>query len=251
MVFTVLTGTTSDANLQTSVRVLGSRGEAEAEKDSILGYQKNGIAIIAELLLHPSSIPDRWYRFHVKVGQILDFPLTDGGFIRCATDQPRPMSSEIWNVEPSQGFRNLVKTPADTIIRIDAEPWWEQDERVVVFRARVDGVVKAIFSPETLYKKWGKHSLCASSCGCSTPKDSIQTSEPLAILQVSDFIRHQYHHMTYMGGPANSGEGLVQTGGDEAARVLCLALSGFYHSIVIVGCLDGFTNRGYRGLVLL
>jgi hypothetical protein len=247
----VLTGTIDDASLQTGVRALNTSMKSEPEKDAILGYQKNGIAIIAELLLHPSAIPDRWYRFHVKVGHVLDFPLTDSGFIRSATGRIQLMSSEVWDIEPTGGHPELVRTSPDTIIRIDAEPWWEQDERAVVFRVRVDGVVKAIFSPENIYTKLQGHSVYVPKCECPIPKNSIETPGPLAVLQVSDFVRHQCHHMTYEGGKLNQEKVLVQTGGDQAAQALCLAFSQFSGSNVAVGCLDWVIVPYYTGLLLL
>jgi hypothetical protein len=73
--------------------------------------------------------------------------------------------------------RILKSAKSDQKIKIDLEPFWEDDPRTI-FRARVDGVLKFSFSPSTLFSE-----IVASSsgnayvfCNCGIPTLEISVS---------------------------------------------------------------------------
>ena len=60
---------------------------------------------------------------------------------------PRPKSIIKVDATDSPIANSLKSRGSDQKARIDLEPYWEEDPRQVVFRARVDGVTKCTFSP--------------------------------------------------------------------------------------------------------
>lgn len=242
LLYMVFSGTSKDSGMQP--RLPSSRGEPPNR--TVLGFQKNGVVLVPELLLHPSPDPESWFRYHLRVGQLLDMPLDEDGFICHAKMVPSDSKfSETWEYGLTGQCTLLVdRQLPDMVVRLDTEPWWEFDERAVVFRARVGGVVKAIFNPEFLYKRC--LTPLKSRCTCATPKDSVELKETVMVMHVSDVLSNHSKEMVYRHNSANPWERkpiIVQTGGDPILQVLCLALTHTKRSQVVVGCLDGLATE--------
>lgn len=236
LLYLVFSGIPSDPEIHRRLSVPSS-----SVNQSILGFQKNGMAFIPEFLINPSASPDEWFTYHLRVGQILDLPLDDDGFI-CHFNTPENKSGAgIWEYGKTGTITKIVENqPSDSIIRLDAEPWWEFDQRTVIFRVRVDGIVKAIFGPDRIYKKHRRTH--ESKCGCLTPNMvSIELKESVVVLRVSDLLSNCNKRMVYdKAKPHEQVPIFVQTGGDLTSQIVCLALSSFTTSYVAVGCWDSF-----------
>lgn len=239
LLYMVFSGTSKDSEMQP--RLPNSRGESPNR--TVLGFQKNGVVLVPELLLHPSPDPESWFRYRLRVGQLLDLPLDEDGFICHANKPPDTKFSETWVYGLTGQYTQQVdRQPSDTIVRLDTEPWWEFDERAVVFRARIGGIVKAIFNPEVLYKR------CVtplkSSCTCPNSKDSIELKESVVVMQVSDLLQNQSKEMIYdTAKPYEKKPIIIQTGGDPIVQTLCMALTHTKRSQVVIGCLDALDGR--------
>jgi hypothetical protein len=114
------------------------------------GYYKNGIFLIADLMLRPSVFPESLVKFHIGQGQPLQLPVNENGFILAsAGDYP----VQDLNPLPSENLPRidvLQTRKSDRNLRIDLEPHWEGDARKVIFRVRFQGQLKCSFSPERL-----------------------------------------------------------------------------------------------------
>lgn len=241
LLYMVFSGTSKDTKMAPRIAYTGSSGISTTR--TILGFQENGIALIPHLLADPSADAANWFKYQLHVGQLLDLPLDDDGFVCHAAKPVNITSSEIWEYGSGGITTQVENLPSDTVIRLDVEPWWELDERTVVFRARVGGIVKAIFSPDAIYTK--SHIVSESSCQCPVPKkDSIELKEPVVVLRVSDILANYHKKMVYnVASPYEIRPVFVQTGGNRMSQTVCLALLPYSTSWGAQGCLDSFREH--------
>lgn len=251
--FTMLVNVFSGVPNDPALKVRAERGSSSRDRSfkSILGFQKNGVVFLPNLLVSPSANSKNWFRYHIRVGQVLDVPLQEDGFICASSGPAKSLQPASWTPDPSYE-RTLVENPLpDTVARIDPEPWWEFDERTVVFRARVGGSVKAVFSPAALFLS--SHSLLISGCECSIPKALIRLDQAVYVLRLSEFILHAPNMLLFNGEPPRSI--VVQTGGDPIAQVLCLALAStrIDSLYAVIGCIEVLQQNEQRcpSLILL
>lgn len=243
LLYMVFSGLSKDVKMAS--RIVGNTSTSRNTGNRILGFQENGIALIPSILSNPSTDPESWFRYQLHVGQLIDLPLDDDGFV-CYSSRlnfgiPAP-SSEIWEYGSIGNVTKLVEnSPSDTIIRLDAEPWWEFDEQTVVFRVRVGGVVKAIFGPEAIFKKSVS---IKNGCNYTTLPKSTELDDPVVVLRVSEFLFSYTKHMIfYKDKPYKRLPIFVQSGGDTTSQVVCLALSSFTSTRIRRGCFDSFIAK--------
>lgn len=245
LLYLVFSGTPNDPDVHRKLPEVSDATSSKLSK-TILGFQKNGMVFFPEFLINPSASPEDWFTYHLRVGQVLDLPLDDDGFISHANTPVHTNTSntDIWEYGPTGTITTLVENqPSDAIIRLDAEPWWEFDQKTVVFRVRVDGIVKAIFGPEAIYKKYRRKQ--ESKCGCPTPNVvSIELGKSVVVLRVSDFLRNYNKKMVYdKTKPYEKPSVFVQTGGDPTSQMVCLAISPYNSSHMAIGCLDSLNEQ--------
>ncbi|KAL0631271.1 hypothetical protein Q9L58_009870 [Maublancomyces gigas] len=241
LLYLVFSGLSKDTKMAPRIEYTGT---SKNTGNTILGFQENGISLIPSVLSSPSSDPRSWFRYLLHVGQLVDLPLDDDGFV-CHSNKPFGISSsEIWEYGSTGSITKIVENlPSDTIIRLDVEPWWEFDERTVVFRVRVGGIVKAIFGPDAIYKK--SHYIREAECNCPIPKTaSIELDKSVVVLHVSDILSNYTKRMMFdKTKPYEKPPVFIQTGGDMTSQLVCLALSPFQSSQMVSGCLDAFTQN--------
>lgn len=242
LLYLVFSGTPKDPGMDRRLPRMPS--SADLLNKTILGFQKNGIVLLPEFLVNPSADPGDWFTYRLRTGQILDLPLDEDGFICHANRPENTIAPDVWEYGSVGKETTLVENlPLDVDIRLDAEPWWEADERTIVFRARVGGIVKAIFSPEALYKKI--HYRMEPACDCITPKTaSIELKQTVVVLRVSEILENSTKRMVYStANPYDKLPIFVQSGGNKIARAVCLALLPFGSCRIPADCLDSFYDR--------
>jgi hypothetical protein len=123
----------------------------------------------------------------------------------------------------------------DRRVRIDFEPDWEDDPRTILFRARVEGMVKYIFRPRQLIDmltNGGDSALAVRiiSCNCRTPVFEIPVplSEKWKALEMSQLIGVVVEPDEILKPliPRSENSLCIYTAGDVASQALCLAIFG-------------------------
>jgi hypothetical protein len=120
-------------------------------KEGLVGYYANGVFVIMDIILRPSLQPCSLLNFHVQLGQPLQIPISEQGFVVTAEQRTNPgsVAREV-DVRKSPTIDLLTTREPDLKVRIDIDPHWEDDPRKVVFRARVGGVVECTINPHRL-----------------------------------------------------------------------------------------------------
>lgn len=159
--------------------------------DTGFGYYQNGIFIIGDFLLRPSLCPDSLVRFHIEHGQPLQIPLTREGYVKpCSHISPSPR----FETCPSAALPTvtvLKRQAPEKKLRIDLEPFWELDPQTVVFRVRLNGILKCKFSPKSLFlrlqdlgardtRSFSSNAvpLVSSTCSCAVPAAELPVPHP-------------------------------------------------------------------------
>jgi hypothetical protein len=156
-----------------------------------LGYHKDGIFLIMDILLRPSVCRQSILEFHIQYGQPLQLPVSDDGFI---TAEP----ALVYTRDPC-GKVDLPTTNvlsplhSDCKVKIDLEPCWETNPRTVIFRSRVDGVLVCSFSPDNLLcPLTGQNNrFHFVTCDCELSSDKITVpvpGRPWTVMKISQFL---------------------------------------------------------------
>ena len=156
-------------------------------KDGLVGYHANGVFVVMDILLQPSLQPGSLINFHVRLGQPLQIPVSEQGFVvSYIASGPRPKHPLRVDTAESPRIDLFTTRESDLKSRIDIDPYWEGDPRKVVFRARVGGLVKCTFSPLRLINDIAAFvrsenldsQIQVIHCTCGTP--SVEYSVPSA-----------------------------------------------------------------------
>ena len=207
----------------------------ESDKfEPCLGVYKNGVFMIMDMLLRPSVLPESTCQFQIQFGQPLQIPVNEDGFVIAENSFVYTTVAKSIEISDLPRAATLSSRPSDITIRIDLEPSWETDPRRVIFRARVNGIVKCNFSPEYLIiplvtpvtmKGYRINNFHFASCQCAKPSDDVPVpSRSWSCMDMSQFIDSNHDKMNHI---ASSGEGLicVHAGRDVGAQVVCVAVA--------------------------
>ena len=232
---------------------------------STAGYQANGIFVVMDMLLHPSLNPRSFLEFHIRQGQPLQFPVTDLGFVVAGVDDNKREHGRV-DVKTAEFpvATTLKSQESDRKPRVDLEPHWESDPRRVVFRARIDGVLKCSFSPTLLIFQLGhfkdaskalKSETYIVSCECNEPSSecSVPESERWKIVELSQLLdsdaTSSSSHVDRSFFPVYDGLArqhdplFIRAARDTVAQVLCCAMFWGLPRFVAVKCIKCAYNQ--------
>jgi hypothetical protein len=194
----------------------------------VFGAQSNGVALVSDFLIKPTVQSDALIRYHVQYGQILDFPTDDGGYIRAA-NVTRPVHPLLLCAE----YRNMLRCDSPDIpIRIDAEPYWEHDPRLIILRARKEGVMVATFSAELASRRI-HYTTIPCRCGPSTNSPEVNVSERWQAATVCQILNETGSRVSV----GNDVRVYVGTGGDVMAQLTCACLLECRQIGIALACL--------------
>lgn len=228
-------------------------GNASLEQSTVtdvFGVQTNGIVLLSDFLIRPTTQPDSLITYHVQYGQILDFPIEDCGYIRAAkTVRPicsLPLNGEYRDILGDDSLRNSPSFP----IRLDVEPDWEGDPRLIVLRARREGVVVATISAELLSKRI-HYTTLRCKCGKLTPTALVDRNERWQVVTIAEILGA---HGSRVAIDRNS-RVYVCTYGDEIARLVCAGLLecrdlGIVRDCVSCACVAMLAKKGLGGVLI-
>jgi len=198
-------------------------------QENVLGFSKHGISVIRDIAFNPSVRPESLVEFHVQQGQPVGIPVDERGFIAgyCDTvvddiddddvdDDHRDEMDEIeatpnLHVEESDlvpfesaELSKLCAEGSDRKIKIDLEPCWYCDPRRVIFRVRIDGILKCSIYPRRLClaiihsfndqnRLGGRQSILSSiPCRCEQGKSdiapAISPAKPWRVIKMSQVV---------------------------------------------------------------
>jgi hypothetical protein len=210
-----------------------------------IGYYANGIFVIMDVVLRPSLRQIAINQFHVRYGQPLQIPISDTGFVVAPSSHGRPDVRTL-NTSPFPISKNLKSERPDRKIRIDLEPWWEEDPRQVVFRTRVNGALLYTFSPCRLINllrgrratqavsvnKGNSVQLMSCDCNGFLNEISVPESQRWRTFEISQFldlfdnactsITAGFDRSLLLKSEDESNDPIfIHAAGDPAAQVLC------------------------------
>lgn len=212
--------------------------ETNSEKinvSDIFGIQANGIAVVSDFLVKISVNPDALITYHLQQGQLLDLPTDDVGYIRAAviTAPIRTLS-----LDSTPYTRILENAPSNASVRIDVEPSWGSDPRMVVFRARNEGVTVATLSPELVSRRIHYRTVECKCAGSSTPTVEVASEERWQSITMSKLLE--------VGGSRIAVPGktmLYVQAGDEISQLLCAGVLECNKMAIALGCVSCAYNR--------
>lgn len=124
--------------------------ERSDEFEPRFGVYKNGVFVIMDLLLRPSTRPESTNRCQIQFEQPLQIPVNEDDFVIAESSLIYASEAKIIEVSDLPKANVISSHPSDIKIGIDLEPSWESDPRCVRFRARINEILACSFSPEYL-----------------------------------------------------------------------------------------------------
>jgi hypothetical protein len=102
-----------------------------------------------DMLMRPSPKPQTLLMFHVGYGHPLQIPVSENGYV--IADNVGSAGVSMTDECPSSSVAAILSHKnSHRKLRINLEPNWQYDPRKVLFSGRVDGTIKAKFSPVTI-----------------------------------------------------------------------------------------------------
>ena len=202
----------------------------------VFGGQANGVSAISEFLLKPTVQPNSLIMYHVQYGQILDFPTDDRGYIRSAL-VPRP----VYPLRPEGLYRNTLGNNSLNIgIRLDVEPNWENDPRLIVLRARKEGLIVATFSAEVASRRL-HYATLSCSCGNPTATVDVENTERWQTVEASQLLDRMGSRIAI----ESNARVYIDTSRDENAQLMCASLLECKLGISL-GCISCAHRNGMK-----
>jgi len=168
---------------QTSVGLLGNcrtvvqQGAVDRShiRDSdVFGLQANGVFVISDFIVRPSTNVNSALPFHVGIGRILNLPVDESGYLR--TSQVAIPSWDL-TLDPEPDLRlislNVDRTPTPDL-RIDAEPHWMSNPYTICFAIRSLGSQVATLSITLTFEKLMNNTV---SCSCDKPGSEVPVAQ--------------------------------------------------------------------------
>src|SRR5262249_41465386 len=119
----------------------------------VFGLQANGVFVISDFIVRPSTNVNNALSFHVGIGRILNLPVDESGYLR--TSQAAMPSSE-FPLDPESALQ-LISLNSDTTfdpdLRIDPEPHWMSNPQTICFVVRNSGSQVATLSIIQTFEK--------------------------------------------------------------------------------------------------
>ena len=226
-------------------------------KDGTIGFHANGVFVIMDIALHPSLQPNSLIKFHTGFGQPLQIPVSDRGFVVTYVGN-RGLSKRHTKIDTSvlPALQTTTRQPLEHKIRIDLEPYWEIEPRQVVFRARVDGVVKCTFSPLQLIDECmtlaqedeGRLHLVNCECQCRSDQVEVLMAQKWKKLEISQLLNICGSRPTTLFGnevlyPAQLQDGssdllYVDVGDDNSMAVLVCVCFRATPKVLAIDCVS-------------
>ena len=159
----------------------------------VFSVQANGFTTVSALLVKPTIQLSALGCFHIVQGQILNLPLTDDGFIRASAYGPQSLPLVV-NRDPENSSSSSLNNNSYTeSMRLDVEPCWEDDPRMIIFRLREMGTIIAPLSTELIMNRIA---LSTTKCSCGNPsldKAHVDVAEGWQHIRLDQVRRDRLH----------------------------------------------------------
>jgi hypothetical protein len=215
---------------------------SNARISDIVGAQVNGVFVVSEFILRPSTSAASSLLFHVGVGRILDIPVDQTGYVRSSRDDAASIVLTL-DPEPDLDHLALEPNPHTLDLRIDAEPHWLSDPRTICFAVRRSGALVASLDIPRLLERLVSSTV---ECGCDNPIHQISVPRSERWQNVS------VHQLVQSGVPGVSKSScfiedndkiLINAGHDDACRVYTTAALSCRKLAICRNCVSCAYNR--------
>ena len=210
----------------------------------ILGAQRNGFTAVSEALVLPTIRPSALGHFHIGRGQILNFPLTDDGYIQASTHLQPPVSLNLAPDPRTDRLYRFEDYDFSGQMRLDVEPCWEDDPRTVVFRLRESGTVVAPLNIALIFDRLANST---EACRCGTPSFdpvAVSPSDQWQLVSLYQLRRKNYYPgLSMKRASVDNCQALVDASQSELATAYALGIVQTSDLYVAGNCLKCAVNR--------
>ena len=209
----------------------GQQRESTEDRNSqFFGCHLNGIFLIADFLMQPSVRRESVVQYHIQYGRPLQVPLTEHEFVDPYGGSIIHRRSERFVFPDFPATTTPASYTPSPTVRIDLEPHWEGNPRQVIFRVRIEGILKYSFSPFKLYEIFYGRNMSFVDCYCSTPVTQMSLAnspswKSIDIAQLVNIVDSMPQANTdLIIDAAEEMSVCIHTCGDDASQVLSLVL---------------------------
>ena len=220
----------------------------------ILGAQGNGFAAVSETIVLPTIRTSALGYFHISRGQILNFPLTDEGFIQASTYLTPSVSLTL---DPDPKIDKLFcfeDADFSSQMRLDVEPCWEEDPRSIVFRLRKSGVVFAPLNIFLIINRLAHYTALQRACRCAAPSlepVSVPLNSQWQHVWLHQLRRKYYQERSTSRARIDDCRALVDASQSELATAYALGIIDSRYMHVVTSCLKCATNAELESVVVI
>lgn len=240
--------TLSSASLSTARKSYTNQQNPYRER-LLLGAQSNGLAAVSNMLVESTAQLESLCYIHIQRGQILSYPLTEDQYIEASSYFEPPSILQLDPEPENKLLWHFDKEYAQSAMRVDVEPCWEEDPRMVSFVVRLQGIpiaslcIKAFFDTMTYGLK---------SCMCSTPswEVSVPVSERWQLVSLYQLQRRTYKGMSFIRADVSYGDNriLVDASQSVAATIYAACILHVRTLVVASECLLCSYNHAIRNV---
>jgi hypothetical protein len=168
----------------------------ETERGLILGVQSHGFAAVSDVLVKLRIRPEALGYFHISRGQLLTLPVDEHGLVRASTYLPLAAQIRLGSNDQDdmESLHRSSRDVSEELIRLDAEPCWEEDPRTVVLKIRRIGVAVASLNISVILQRRSRN-IVACSCGRNSNEVTVPTSENWYHLLIADLSSYTWSNM--------------------------------------------------------
>ena len=222
--------------------------DVDPSASCVFGAQANGIFAVSDFVARPSTQVNNVLRFHIGTGRILNLPVDESGFMHSSATRTPTTGFQTNPGPPIDALRRqpLSHNPLrDQSLRIDAEPDWTGNPRMIQFSVRSGGTQIAQMNLGRIIWRLSYGRVC---CNCITPIDGIKVplSEGWKIESLDSLLQAPHNgSIPWSAHVRDEAKMMIDVYGDEMHRLFAVGMLHCRRMVISTGCIE----CAYKGIV--